>query len=102
MPYPRAEVLWQISHRRETDKMTNARQMPGWGGWARLESSEPQKLRQTFSRKSLLQSKYSIQFASFIQRQNGVQWITWKYIFILQVVNKNENIINAGNWVLSD
>lgn len=49
--------------------MTNARM----GEWARLESSEPQKLRQTFSRKSLLQSKYSIQFASFTQRQNGVQ-----------------------------
>ena len=25
----------------------------------------------------------------------------WKYVFLLHVLNKNENIINAGYWVLS-
>ena len=28
--------------------------------------------------------------------------IVWKYVFLLHVLNKNENIINAGYWVLSE
>ena len=27
-------------------------------------------------------------------------FIVWKYVFLLHVLNKNENIINAGYWVL--
>ena len=28
--------------------------------------------------------------------------IVWKYVFLLHVLNKNDNIINAGYWVLSE
>ena len=28
--------------------------------------------------------------------------IVWKYVFLLHVLNKNENIINAGYWVLCE
>ena len=27
--------------------------------------------------------------------------VAWKYVFLLDVLNKKENIINAGYWVLS-
>ena len=39
MPYPRAEVFWEIPTA-GTDKMTIARQMPGGRGWARLELTQ--------------------------------------------------------------
>ena len=29
-------------------------------------------------------------------------FIVWKYVFLLHVLNKNENIINAGYWVFSE
>ena len=58
-----------------------------------------------------------LQRASFIQKQNGMQWISygliiprvrmpyrsivWKYVFLLHLLNKNENSINAGYSALS-
>ena len=29
-------------------------------------------------------------------------YIVWKYAFLLQVLNKNENVIDAGYWILSE
>ena len=44
-----------------------------------------------------------LQLVSFVQKQSGIQWntaahrgIVWKYVFLLHVLNKNENIVNAG------
>ena len=44
-----------------------------------------------------------LQLVSFVQKQSGIQWntaahrsIVWKYAFLLHVLNKNENIVNAG------
>ena len=29
-------------------------------------------------------------------------FIVWKYVFLLHLLNKNENSLNAGYWVLSE
>ena len=29
-------------------------------------------------------------------------FIVWKYVFLLHILNKNENIINAVYWALSE
>ena len=49
-----------------------------------------------------------LQLVSYVQKQNGIQWntdadrnIVSKYAFLLHVLNKNENIVNAEYWVLS-
>ena len=40
-------------------------------------------------------------FHSETKRYTTKYWfIVWKYVFLLHVLNKNENIINAGYWVL--
>ena len=45
------------------------------------------------------------QLVSFIKetkRYTTKYWfIVWKHVFLLEVLNKNENIINAGYWLLS-
>ena len=41
------------------------------------------------------------QFVSFIQKQRNTG-LLFENMFLLHVLNKNENIINAGYWVLSE
>ena len=91
-------------------------------------SSDPQKevpanknYRKHFSRKNLLQSKIfsnlnllhkntvvrnracSITTCLFHSEMTTYWYITWKYVyFLFHVLSKNENIINAGYWVLSE
>ena len=51
-----------------------------------------------------------LQHVSFVQKQRGIQRNTGfivvlfenVYFCMLQVLNKNENITNAGYWVLSE
>ena len=48
-----------------------------------------------------------LQLVSFIQKQNGIQRNTSLLCFLCvsigcRTLNKNENIINAGYWVLSE
>ena len=43
------------------------------------------------------------QLVSFIQkRRNTGLLLENNYVFLMHVLNKNETVINAGNWVLSE
>ena len=42
-------------------------------------------------------------FHTETQRYTTQYWFVWKYhVFLLHVLNKNENINNAGYWVISE
>ena len=47
-------------------------------------------------------TKKSCLFNHNLSKTTKYWFIVWKYVFLLHVLNKNENIINAGYWVLSE
>ena len=47
-------------------------------------------------------AKKSCLFNQNLSKTTEYWFIVWKNVFLLHVLNKNENIINVGYWVLSE
>ena len=47
-------------------------------------------------------AKKSCLFNQNLSKTTKYWFIVWKNVFLLHVLNKNENIINVGYWVLSE